>query len=199
MFTLAVAILFLAIVPGPGVLAVVARAVTHGFRSASFFTLGIVFGDLIFLLMAILGLAYIAELLGSFFVLIKVAGGAYLIVMGISLWRGAHKTSVAKVSNQHPPSDFLTGLAITLGNPKVIVFYASLLPSLLDLTSFSLADITLTAIIVSVVLASVLLGYALVAIRSRDLIRPKTSDPIVRRMAGGTLVGVGAGLLGSAE
>ena len=62
---LAIAMLLLAVVPGPGVLTIISRALSSGLRTAAILALGIVVGDLVFLMMAIFGLSYLAEFLGA--------------------------------------------------------------------------------------------------------------------------------------
>ncbi|MCP3953424.1 MAG: LysE family translocator, partial [Desulfobacterales bacterium] len=119
------AMFILAASPGPGVFATVAQALVGGFRSALDIIAGIVIGDLIFLFLAVFGLAAMARILGDFFSVVKIAGGGYLIWLGVKLW----------LTKPVPPGDkpgtkmqsgkqrFLGGLFITLGNPKAILFY----------------------------------------------------------------------------
>lgn len=190
---LAIAILLLAIVPGPGVLTIIARALSSGIRTATMLALGIVVGDLAFLLMAIFGLSYLAEFLGSLFSIVKLAGGIYLIWLGLSLWRSTEsKSTEYKIGRSQPSlSDFLSGLAITLGNPKVILFYLTFLPTFMDLRSLSASDIALTAFVVSSVLGVVLIAYAYVAVRSEVFIQDHRKAKRVRQAAGGMLIGIG--------
>ncbi|MDA7633625.1 LysE family translocator [bacterium] len=191
---LAIAMLLLAVVPGPGVLTIISRALSSGLRTAAILALGIVVGDLVFLMMAIFGLSYLAEFLGALFSIVKLAGGIYLIWLGLILWR-SHEFNLT--DNQTPDrqpsvSNFLSGLAITLGNPKPILFYLTFLPSFMDLSSLSARDITLTAIVVSSVLGIVLFAYAYTASRSEALIKNHRTTEQVRRTAGGMLIGIGA-------
>ncbi|UCE24900.1 MAG: LysE family transporter, partial [Candidatus Zixiibacteriota bacterium] len=79
MIAFAWAVFVLAVVPGPGVLACVSRALASGFRQALGVAMGIVAADLLFLLSALCGLAAMAELLGRFFMVVKYLGGVYLI------------------------------------------------------------------------------------------------------------------------
>jgi len=83
---LAGAMLLLAITPGPGVFATVARALASGFKQASLVVVGIIIGDLIFLLMAIYGLSALSDIFGNFFTLVKYLGGAYLMWLGYKVW-----------------------------------------------------------------------------------------------------------------
>ncbi len=196
---LAVAMFLLAVTPGPGVFATVARALSSGVGHASVVILGIVVGDLIFLLLAVFGLSAIADLLGGFFVFIKYAGGTYLIWLGLRIWfvqpAGKGVTGIREPSWR---ANFTSGLLITLGNPKVILFYLGFLPTFVDLHVLSGADIWLIAVVVSGVLASVLLAYAVAAGRARKMF---TSERAVRRMnrtAGGVMATVGVVLVAKA-
>jgi threonine/homoserine/homoserine lactone efflux protein len=144
---LAGAMLLLAITPGPGVFATVARALASGLQHATFVALGIVTGDLIFFLLAIYGLATVAAHLHSLFIMIKYAGAVYLICLGSKLW-------LSKPENMHiqPAAEyrsrlanFLTGLFVTLGNPKVILFYLGFLPTFVEMTSLSGLDVGIIA------------------------------------------------------
>ena len=125
----AAAMFLLAASPGPGVFATLARALASGFSHAAVLVLGIVLGDIIFLLLAIYGLSSMAEFLGSFFTFVKYAGGIYLIWLGIGIWRSkANTKKVLGVREDSWKKNFLSGLSITLANPKVIFFYLGFLP-----------------------------------------------------------------------
>lgn len=195
------AIGLLAASPGPGVFAVVAQSLTHGFRKALALVGGIVLGDLAFLLFAIYGLAWIAEILGAVFEWIRVVGGLYLIGFGINLLRdsGVNRTGNDDSCGKSWSASFLSGLAITLGNPKVIIFYLSLLPTLLNLNSLSAIDVFLVATVVSVTLAFVLSSYALIAARTRQLVMQEHRTKKVKQTAGWMMIGAGATILAKSD
>ena len=141
LLALAGAMLLLAITPGPGVFATVARALASGFGPSAVVVIGIVMGDLIFLLFAIYGLTAIAENLHGLFLVIKYIGASYLVYLGIKLWREKpEKIQLQAIGYRSWKSNFLTGLFITLGNPKVILFYLGFLPTFVDLTNLSGID-----------------------------------------------------------
>lgn len=71
--------------PGPGTFAVVARALGSGFKHAFSMSMGMVLGDLVFLLMAIFGLSAIASMMGEIFIIIKYIGGLYLLYLGYKI------------------------------------------------------------------------------------------------------------------
>lgn len=190
---LAGAMFLLAATPGPGVFATVARALASGFGHAAVVVLGIVTGDLLFLLLAIFGLSAVAELLGGLFAFVKYAGAAYLIWLGLRLWTvrpvTAQLNGVRELSWR---ANYTSGLVITLGNPKVILFYLGFLPTFLDLNHLDGADIAGAAAIVSLVLGSVLMGYAYAAHRARRLFASGRAERALNRGAGSVMIATGA-------
>ena len=193
---LAGAMFLLAITPGPGVFATTARALASGFAHASVVVAGIVVGDLLFLLLAIYGLSAIATVLGDLFAVVKIAGGSYLVWLGIRVWRSPprqlHDTPVRALSWK---ATFMSGLVITLGNPKVILFYLGFLPTFIDLTQMSLASVAMVAIVVSAVLGGVLLGYAVLAARARTFFQGQRAQRNMNRSAGAVMITTGAILI----
>ena len=75
-----------AAIPGPGVTALVARALGSGFRSSLFMSLGLIVGDLTYLTAVVLGLAFIAQSFGMMFLVIKWLGVAYLAWLAWTFW-----------------------------------------------------------------------------------------------------------------
>jgi len=199
LFAFAGAMFLLAITPGPGVFATVARALASGFLHASVVVAGIVVGDLIFLLFAIFGLAAVAELMGGFFTLVKFAGAAYLVWLGIGLWRNrVVATEATPIEEISWSSNLLSGLFITLGNPKVILFYLGFLPAFVDLTTLSAADVVMIATVVSVVLGLTMLGYAYAASSARQLFRSPGARQLLNRASGGVMIATGTVLAAKA-
>src|ERR1043165_3649645 len=73
-------------IPGPGILAIVARALGNGFRATVPAVLGNTLGDLILMSLSVFGLAVIARELGGLFLIVKLAGAAYVIYLGYRYW-----------------------------------------------------------------------------------------------------------------
>ncbi len=190
------AMFLLAASPGPGVFATVARALASGFSHAAVLVLGIVVGDLIFLLLAIYGLASMAEILGSFFTFVKYAGGLYLIWLGSKIWGSHSETpSVQGVQELSWKKNFTSGLLITLANPKVIFFYLGFLPTFVDLRSLTQLDVLAISLVVTTVLASVLLSYAWAASRAGQIFKSKKTLKAINRCAGGVMMTAGCTIL----
>lgn len=180
--------------PGPGVFATVARAMAFGFRSTLPFILGIALGDLVYLLFAIFGLAFIAAVMGEAFVVIRWAGAAYLVFLGIKAWRQKPHTpgeGVPEVASGGDFRSFVGGLFLTLGNPKTILFYLTFLPTFVDLQHLTVANGSLMAATVIVVLLLVVCGYAILASKARRLFRTENNIRWLNRGAGSMMVGAG--------
>jgi len=188
-----VAMFILAASPGPGVFATVAQALAGGFRSALDVIFGIVAGDLIFLLLAVYGLSALARTLGELFVVVKLAGGGYLIWLGIKLWLTKPiPPGEQNVANHQPGNQrMLGGLVITLGNPKVILFYAGFLPTFMDLGRLTVGDVCIVAGLVATVLVLTLGIYAYSAARARVLFTKPRAMRNLNRGAGTIMVGAG--------
>jgi len=189
----AAAMVVLAASPGPGVFATVARALASGFRPAFAVIGGIVLGDVIFLLLATFGLSMIAQALGDLFLIVKIIGGAYLIFLGIRIWiKEPEIVSSAGDPNNHPGwGNFISGLLITLSNPKVILFYCGFLPTFLDLSTLTISDLVLIASIVAAVLIGVLSTYAFLASRARQMFSERKTIRRLNRAAGSVMVTTG--------
>ncbi|WP_075218078.1 LysE family translocator [Mongoliimonas terrestris] len=182
--------------PGPGIAAVVARALGAGFRGTFPMVIGLVAGDLVYLSFAVFGLAAIAQSFGTVFLVIKYAGAAYLLYLAVKLWRAKPvPADVRAEGGQGPFRTFLAGLALTLGNPKVMVFYLALLPTLVPLerlTAIGFAELVVT---VSVLLTLIGSAYAAAASSARDLFRSERAVRALNRGAGTMMAGAAAAVV----
>jgi len=193
-------LIVLAVVPSVSVLAVSARAAAFGFTHGMFTALGIVIADIIFILVAVYGLALIAGLMGEQFRLIKYIGGAYLIWLGISLWRNdsrARKSETVKQSSLG--SSFLTGFLITLGDQKAILFYLGFFPAFIDLSRMTPADTLIIIAIAIVGVGGAKLVYAYLADRTSLLFKNTSAIRGINMLAGGVMIAVGMFLLAKAQ
>jgi threonine/homoserine/homoserine lactone efflux protein len=189
----AFALFVLFITPGPVWLAILARALSGGFRSAWPLAFGVAVGDVIWPLLAILGLNWIvAEYAGALTVLRWLAC-AFFLWLGWSVIRSADKPIAADSSLTKPGmiAGFLAGLVAILGNPKAILFYLGVLPGFFDLGTLTQIDITLIVILSVVVpfIGNLLLAWIVGFVRNL-LSEPRT----LRRLnlsAGWMLVLVG--------
>jgi threonine/homoserine/homoserine lactone efflux protein len=184
----AFALFMVALIPGPGITALVARALGAGFAESFAMAVGIMLGDLCFLTAVVLGLSVLAQAFETVFLAIKYAGVVYLIWMAYKIWTtGILKTDVEAAPRRTIVHSFLSGLFVTLGNPKAMLFYVALVPTLVDLAAITLADyVTLTAITVAV-LAVVTVPYILLAAKAREFFRHPAALKQLNRVSAGFL------------
>lgn len=177
--------------PGPGLAAVVARGLGHGMTAAPAFVAGFVVGDLVWFTIAATGLAVIAQTFTTVFIVIKYAGCAYLLWMAWKIWTAPVTGAEVKADAAKPRwlSSFLGSLALTLGNPKVIVFFLSIMPLVVDPGQLSVFAFLELAITIVLVITPTMLGYLWLADRAR---RVFTSPKALRRINRGT-AGIMAG------
>lgn len=183
----ALALAIAAAIPGPGVAAVVGSAIARGPRDALATSVGIVLGDVLYLTAAIGGLAVIAESFGKAFIVIRWAGGAYLLWMAWRLWTAEIKPidPNERRANSSGWRGLLSGFLLTLGNPKAMMFYLALVPIILDLRDFTLIDYAEAVLMTAMVLLAVLAPYVAIASHARRLF---TSIAARRRMNRGASV-----------
>ncbi len=186
-----------AAVPGPGIVALVARGLGSGFRATLPMAIGIALGDLVYLTAAVLGLAYIAQTFGLVFLAFKYAGAAYLAYLAYRFWTagvGIEKVEARKAEGA--VASFLSGLMVTLGNPKVMVFYLALLPAIVDLAAVTFKDYAILVMLTCLILLAVLLPYLALATRTRALLQTPRALKRISRTAscflGGAAVAIAA-------
>lgn len=185
-----IALAIAAAIPGPGIAACVGKALGSGFRPAFYFMNGLVLGDLTYLTFAILGLSAIASVFSGFFIVVKFAGAAYLVWLAWNFWRSGidpEKIDTTKGKGFWP--SFAAGYSVTLGNPKTIIFYMALLPTVVDLNSVTVERFAGLVIATIVVLYAVVIPYIALAARARTFLRNPRAIRIMNRTAATAMVG----------
>ncbi len=176
--------------PGPSIASLVARVLTRGVRDVLPFLAAMWLGEVLWLTLAVAGLAAIAETLHLLFAAIKWAGIAYLLYLAWRMWTAPAAIGPAPpVADRSPWGMFLAGLAVTLGNPKIVVFYLALLPSLVDLGAITLLGWAQLALTLLVVLVGIDLGWALLAVKARGFLRSPRSVRLANRASAATMTG----------
>lgn len=176
-----------AVIPGPGMAALVARSVSGGAVTGFTMLAGLILGDLIYLSIAVFGLAVIAHTYTSLFALINWAASLYLCMLAWKFWCHQPQTiNIArKATKRELASAWFSGLTITLGNPKTIAFYLAILPLVISLDNASLKMwggilVPLTVI----VLLGVGAVFILAALRIRHLLTSEKAQRRIFRAAG---------------
>ena len=181
------------VLPGPGVTALVARVISRGTYGCPAFIAGFVVGAIAWFTIAATGLAVLASTFAAIFVAIRYSAAAYLLYLAWKLWTAPVRP---RASNQPSVNGrarlFLAGLAINLGNPKVIVFFLALLPTVVDLSTLTPLSFAELALIVITVASSVLTAYALAAARARRMFTSPRAIRLMNRGSGVVMAGAAA-------
>jgi threonine/homoserine/homoserine lactone efflux protein len=163
----------------------------QGLAGIAPFVAGFVVGDLVWFAVAATGLAVPAHEFAGIFTAIRFAGVAYLLYLAWTMW-----SAPARAAEVGPAARgargwrlFLGTLSLTLGNPKVIVFFLSIMPLVVDLDALDAATAVEIAATMAVALTSVLLIYALAANRARKLLRSSRAMKMINRGAAGVMAG----------
>lgn len=193
LFAYAAALFIAAAIPGPGITAIVARALGSNFRETFFMGLGLVLGDMTYLTAVILGLAFVAQTFTEVFIVIKIAGALYLGFIAYKLWTaGLLPQNIAAKKSSSMSMSFLSGLLVTLGNPKTMLFYVALVPTLIDISAIGLREYGILLITTFVVLLTVLIPYMALASRARILLKQPRALQALNRVAASILAGTAA-------
>jgi threonine/homoserine/homoserine lactone efflux protein len=172
--------------PGPGVAAFVGEILGHGIKAAPAFAFGIYLADLFWFTLAATGLAALAQAFAGVFLLLKWVGAAYLLYLAIRMWRSApaHLDAAAARGPLSHRSLVAGGLAVTLSNPKAIVFYLAILPAIVNLHGLTMRGYFTGIVIIASVLFPILAGYAIAANAARGLFREQGPMRILNRISG---------------
>ncbi|MGB0466351.1 MAG: LysE family translocator [Pontibacterium sp.] len=189
-----IAVLIFGITPGPGVFAILARALVNGAGSCFMLALGMTISDILYLVAACLGLAAIATHWADLFMVIRLVGAAYLLYLGWKMWTAP--LALELVENKQDKSGmalaFMQGFLISASNPKVILFYIAFLPTFMDLTLLNAADIAVASLLTLVGLMIGLMMIAISAAKARRWFQSERAVQGLNRSAGSIMAGAAA-------
>jgi threonine/homoserine/homoserine lactone efflux protein len=182
----------LLVIPGPTILLVISYGLGQGWRAALPSAVGVALGDFTAMTLSMLGIGALLATSATLFTVLKFAGAAYLIWLGIKLWRAGGSL------NAQPKTDVTSTLKmvahawlVTALNPKSITFFVAFLPQFLD----HRADFWTQMLIFEVTFLALAFGnaltYGLVASRARSLVRNERAIGIFNKVGGSLLVGAG--------
>ena len=178
--------------PGPSVAALVARVLARGPRDVMPFLAAMWIGEGIWLTCAVAGLAAIAETFHWAFVAIKWLGVCYLLYLAWKMWSAPAAEEGTLPEVRSPWRMFFAGMTITLGNPKIMVFYMALLPSIIDMTAVTPVVWMQLVATMLVVLIVIDLSWVLLAAKARGFLRSRRAVQIANRASAGTMAGAAA-------
>ena len=177
------AMLVLAALPSISVLAVTSRALAGGFRHGAAVSAGVVAGDLLFILIALFGVSLLLIAADGWASWLKFLAAAYLLWMAYGLWRSAAASHTATTSyadtSIHPApanlsgtlrGSFVSGLLLTLGDQKAVLFYLGFFPAFVDVAAITFWDVLLIMLVTIISVGGVKLVYAALVARAGQLL-----------------------------
>ncbi len=179
--------------PGPSIAALVARVLSKGFSDVLPFLAAMWLGEMIWLSFAVAGLSAIAESFQPVFFVIKWAGVLYLLFLAWKMWISSGDGEYEDLPQARSRLRmFFAGMTVTLGNPKIMMFYVALLPSIINLHGITLIGWLELAVTMLLVLTVVDLFWILLASKARTFLTSSRAVQISNRVAAGTIAGAAA-------
>ena len=176
------------IVPGPNVTLILTTGATRGMRAGLAIVAGTTLAQILQVIAVALGLAWLVGAYGDLFDLLRYAGAAYLIYLGIQAWRKAGDPLPArKAVTANVKRGFLVGLA----NPKTLAFFAAFFPQFIDLSMPYGPQFTVLAVSYLLLAAILDSAYAFAGGMGRRLLATERSGLILGRASGVVLAGGG--------
>ena len=187
----AVACIVVLAIPGPTVLLVVSYALGGGRRTGWATVPGVTLGDFTALTLSLLGAGAVLAASAAMFTVLKLVGAAYLVWLGIRLWRAAGRLGPTAAATASPHRMFRDAYVVTALNPKGIVFFVAFVPQFVDPSAAALPQfIMLEATFVTLAAVNVAI-WAVLAGELRDRLRNPAKVRLVNRVGGSVLVGAG--------
>jgi threonine/homoserine/homoserine lactone efflux protein len=182
----------LLIIPGPTIALVIGYAMGEGKRAALAIVAGVALGDLTAISLSLVGVGALLAASAELFTVLKWIGAAYLIWLGIRLWRApVNEESAAAVAKRSSLTMLGHAWLVTALNPKSILFFVAFLPQFLDPT-VPYAQQAVLLVVTFVSLAAInALAYALLAGAAGGAIRRPQVRRTINRAGGGVLIGAG--------
>jgi threonine/homoserine/homoserine lactone efflux protein len=181
-----------AAIPGPDIVAILAHALSHGFKNTLALISGILFGHALWTVAAALGLVVLLQTLGSAFVVIKFAAAIYLIYLAWNLWNAHTEATLSSADNSNDRrSGFISGLLISLSNPKAMIFFGAVMPTVLPIANLTVLQLVLVLFLSTTTMFIVFGAWAAVASRARIALQNASSRRSLNRGSALALAGAG--------
>ena len=182
----------LLVIPGPTILLVVSYALGQGWRAAWPMAVGVALGDLTAMTFAMLGIGALLATSASLCLALKWIGAAYLVWLGVRLWRAGGTLETSPATNSvAAPRMIAHAWLVTALNPKSLTFFVAFLPQFLDpAADFWVQIMIFEATFVALAFANAF-AYALLATRARHAFSSVSAIRLFHRLGGSLLIGAG--------
>ena len=188
-------------IPGPTILLVISYALGHGRKAATSTVAGVALGDFTAMTASMLGLGALLAASATLFTVLKWIGAAYLVYLGIKLWRapvstGSVDEAMTDAPKERPFRIFLHTYVVTALNPKSIIFFVAFLPQFLDTSRPVFQQMVIFEVTFLVLATMNAAVYGILASMARKSIRKPSVQRAVNRVGGSLMIGAGAFAVG---
>jgi threonine/homoserine/homoserine lactone efflux protein len=180
--------------PGPGTLALLSISTTRNFLSSMTFSVGLIIGDLSYLSLVVFSIDVLAQRIEPLIGIVRFFGAVYLMYLGYSHWTSGAINLGDFKSNSSNKKYFIAGFVISGTNPKVMIFYLSVLPLMIDLTKVKLSYALQIILTVAWGLLTGLVVISLLGKQLKRIINSPSSAQLVNRISGTVMFLVGVSL-----
>lgn len=182
----------LLVIPGPTILLVISYALGQGWRAALPISVGVALGDFTAMTLSMLGVGALLAASATLFTVLKLVGAAYLIWLGVKLWRaGGALQAEARTETASALSMIAHAWLVTALNPKGITFFVAFLPQFLDPTGDVLGQMLIFGATFLALAFVNALGYGLLAARAGAMARNPNAISVFNKIGGSLLIGAG--------
>ena len=187
----------LVVTPGPDMALVARNALVAGRGAVPLTVLGICAGIVVHALAAAIGLSALFQASATAYALVKVAGGAYLVFLGIQAWRASFRGDEAGDWMLGPARRFTGAGAFRQAfltnvlNPKLVVFFISVLPGFTSGEGSFFAQVLVLGLVFESLTLGWLLAYGAVVARAGELFRGSRLRRFLERVSGTVLIALG--------
>ena len=183
-------------IPGPDVAAIVGSSLSSGLSRALTLIAGIIAGHAVWMVAAVTGLAAMAKALGPAFIIVKIVAVGYLLYLAWQLWTAhiGESPEADTRSRGKTRADILTGLMIALSNPKALVFFSAIVPTLLPVAKLGLSDLLFLIAVNSLTFIVIFGAWALLAMKARSVLTSAARRRGVNRASAVLIAGAGVAM-----
>lgn len=194
--TYLIATFVLSLSPGPGVFSSISSGLHHGFRLGLWNGVGMQAANVLMVIFVSLGLGALLLASESLFTVVKWAGVAYLIYLGIVTWRAPARGFEEDRDDRETTARgvFMRGFWVNATNPKGIIFFAAILPQFIDVARPQLAQYAILATTTFAVDLVVMMGYTALAAKVLRVMSDPGKLRWVNRTLGGAFIAAGLAL-----
>lgn len=190
--TILITMFVLSIVPGPSVFLIIVRSMTSNLSQGLITISGIVFANIIFIMLVVYGVGALVASMDGLYKIIKFSGSAYLFWLGVKLlMTKAKMVEIEEVVESSWKANFIAGFIVTISAPRAILFYVSFLPNVIDLNKAKVPDVLLLMLIAAIAVGGAKLPYALLAYKSSLFLQEEKPKRVMNVLAGVVMLLIG--------